>query len=74
MIIEYRDTTAPKIPGKWYTYTYSNGIRVSLSHFQGDISDLEELGRRLSKEKGREVRMRAHDAYTDRIHAIFRYG
>ena len=74
MIIEYKDTKAAKRPGKWYTYSYSNGIRVSLSHFQGDICDLEELGRKLSREKKREVRMRAHDGVSNRLYAVFRYG
>ncbi len=71
MIVEYRKGTEPK--GYWYTYTYSNGIRATLSEYQGDLDELEALGRRLSKEKRREVRMRVHSGGKDRIHAIFRY-
>lgn len=71
MITEYRKGTEPK--GYWYTFTYSNGIRATLSEYQGDLDDLEALGRKLSKEKRREVRMRVHYGGKDRIHAIFRY-
>ena len=68
MIIEYRDRNAPKAPGRWYTYTYDNGLRVTFSEYQGSLHDLEELGRKMSRKKKREVRMRVHDGRTDRIH------
>lgn len=73
MITEYRNDKAKKIPGKWYTYTYDNGLRVTFAEYQGDLLELEEFGRELSRSKRREVRMRVHDGRTDRIHAIFRY-
>lgn len=71
MITEFRKGTEPK--GYWYTFTYSNGIRATLSEYQGDLDELEALGRSLSKEKRREIRMRIHSGGRDRIHAIFRY-
>ena len=75
MIIEFRDRNAPKNPGKWYTFTYDNGLRVTFSEYQGDLYEIEELGRNLSRQKKREIRMRVHDCNgLDRIHAIFRYG
>ncbi len=74
MIRTYRDPGAAKAPGRWYTYTYSNGLRVTFSQYQGPVSELEELGREFSRTKGREVRMRVHDGKTNRIHAIFQYG
>ena len=75
MITEYRSGDAPKRPGRWYTFTYYNGIRVTLAEYQGTLSEIEDLGRRLSREKKREVRMRVHDEHgLDRIHAIFQYG
>ncbi len=75
MIVEFRDRAAPKRPGVWYTYTYDNGIRVTLTEYQGDVHELEELGRRMSSDKGREVRMRVHDDRgMNRIHAVFRMG
>ena len=74
MIIEYRDPTAAKKPGKWYTFTYSNGIRATLAEYQCNrVEELEELGRRLSRQKRREIRLRVHDGRSDRIHAIFHY-
>lgn len=74
MITQYRNDNAPKAPGPWYTYTYDNGLRATLAEYQGDLNELEELGRRLSREKKREIRMRVHDRTgMDRIHAIFRY-
>ena len=74
MITEYRDNKAAKMPGRWYTYTYDNGLRVTFAEYQGDLNELEDLGRELSRKKKREVRMRVHEGSTDRIHAIFRYG
>lgn len=74
MITEYRNDKARKAPGYWYTYTYDNGLRVTFAEYQGDLDELEELGRRLSRRKRREVRMRVHDGRTDRIHAVFRYN
>ena len=75
MIIEFKDRNAPKNPGKWYTFNYDNGLRVTFSEFQGNVWEIEELGRKLSREKKREIRMRVHDENgLDRIHAIFRYG
>lgn len=74
MITEYRDPGAVKAPGRWYTYTYDNGLRVTFAEYQGPVGELEELGRQFSRQKGREVRMRVHNGGTDRIHAIFRYG
>ena len=62
------------MPGRWYTYTYDNGLRVTFAEYQGDLNELEELVRELSRKKKREVRMRVHDGSIDRIHAIFRYG
>ncbi len=74
MITEYRNTSAPKKPGRWYTFTYSNGIRATLSEYQCNrVEELEELGRDLSRQKRREIRLRVHDGRTDRIHAIFHY-
>lgn len=72
MITEYRGRSTAKAPGYWYTFTYDNGIRVTLAEYQGDVLELEKVGMRLSREKGREVRMRVHDGRTDRIHAIFK--
>ncbi|MBR5999134.1 MAG: hypothetical protein IK043_01670 [Candidatus Methanomethylophilaceae archaeon] len=75
MIIEFKDRAAPKNPGRWYTFNYDNGLRVTFSEYQGNLTELEDLGRRLSREKKREIRMRVHDDNgLDRIHAIFRYG
>ena len=75
MIIEYRNDKAAKNPGRWYTFTYDNGLRVTFAEYQGNVSEIEELGRKLSREKKREIRMRVHDANgLDRIHGIFRYG
>ena len=72
MITEYRNEKAAKAPGLWYTYTYDNGLRVTFAEYQGDLCELEELGRKLSRQKRREVRMRVHDHNgLDRIHAIF---
>jgi len=74
MITEYRDPTAPKKPGRWYTFTYSNGIRATLAEYQcGRTEELEELGRNLSRQKKREIRMKVHDGRSERIHAIFHY-
>lgn len=73
MITEYRNDKARKAPGCWYTYTYDNGLRVTFAEYQGDLDELEELGRNLSRRKRREVRMRVHDGRTNRIHAVFRY-
>jgi len=74
MITEYRNDRAAKAPGKWYTFTYDNGLRVTFAEYQGNLSEIEELGRQLSRQKKREVRMRVHDVNgLDRIHAIFRY-
>ena len=74
MIIEFRDRNAQKRPGRWYTFTYDNGLRVTFSEYQGTLSEIEDLGRKLSRQKKREVRMRVHDANgLDRIHAIFCY-
>ena len=73
-IIEYRNGRGRSNIDAWYTYTYENGIRATLSEYQGDLDDLEELGRRLSLEKGREIRMRRHLGRSDRLHAIFQYG
>lgn len=72
MIVTYRNSRATKAPGYWYTFTYDNGIRATLAEYQGDVEDLEALGRRLAREKGREVRMQVHDGRTARIHRIFR--
>ncbi len=75
MIIEFKDRTAPKRPGRWYVFTYDNGLRVTFSEYQGNLTEIEELGRQLSREKRREIRMRVRDEYgLDRIHAIFRCG
>lgn len=74
MIIEYRNDKAEKAPGYWYTYTYDNGLRVTFAEYQGDLGELEEFGRNLSRKKKREIRMRVHDGCTDRIHAVFRYS
>ena len=52
MIVEFKDRTAAKRPGKWYTYTYDNGIRATLAEYQGTVSELEDYGRRLSSRKG----------------------
>lgn len=71
MITEFRKGTSPK--GYWYTFTYDNGIRATLSEYQGDLDELEALGRKLSKDKRREIRMRVHSGGRDRIHAIFKY-
>ena len=74
MIIEYRDPEAQKKPGRWFTFTYSNGIRATLAEYQSTrVEELEELGRELSRKKRREIRMRVHDGRSDRIHAIFHY-
>ena len=74
MIIEFRNRDAPKNPGRWYTFTYDNGLRVTFAEYQGTLSEIEELGRQLSREKKREIRMRVHDINgLDRSHAIFRY-
>lgn len=61
MIIEFRNRDAPKNPGRWYTFTYDNGLRVTFAEYQGTLSEIEELGRQLSREKKREIRMRVHD-------------
>ena len=74
MITEYRDPGAAKKPGKWYTYTYENGLRVTFAEYQGPVSELEAFGKQLSMTKGREIRMRVHDKKSDRIHAIFCLG
>ena len=73
-IIEYRDSSAIKARGPWYTFSYENGRRASLSDYQGDVHDLEDIGRKLSKESGREVRMKVHTPRGEFIHAIFIYG
>ena len=70
MIIEFKNRDAPKNPGRWYTFTYDNGLRVTFAEYQGTLSEIEELGRQPSREKKREIRMRIHDANgLDRIHA-----
>ncbi len=74
MITEYRDPGAAKKPGKWYTFTYDNGLRATFAEYQGPVSELEALGKQLSMTKGREIRMRVHDKKSDRIHAIFCMG
>lgn len=74
MIIEYRDRNARKNPGCWYTYTYDNGIRVTLAEYQGDLTDLEDYGRELARLKCREIRMRVHTVDSDRLHSIYRSG
>lgn len=61
MTIEFRNRDAPKNPGRWYTFTYDNGLRVTFAEYQGTLSEIEELGRQLSREKKREIRMRVHD-------------
>lgn len=71
MIVEYPRGRGRTNRDAWYTYTYENGLRATLSEYQGDLDDLEDLGRRLSAEKGREVRMRRHLGDEDRLHAIF---
>ncbi len=74
MITEFRNRDAPKGPGRWYTFTYDNGLRVTFAEYQGTLSEIEALGRELSRQKRREIRMRVHDSDgLDRIHAIFRY-
>ena len=75
MIIEYRNDKAAKNAGRWYTFTYDNGLRVTFAEYHGSVAEIEELGRELSRQKKREVRMRVHDHDgLDRIHAIFRCG
>ncbi|MBR6038682.1 MAG: hypothetical protein IKP53_08195 [Candidatus Methanomethylophilaceae archaeon] len=74
MITEYTRGTRRSDLDVWYTFTYSNGIRATLSEYRGDVEELEDLGRRLSAEKGREIRMRRHYNGTDRLHAIFQNG
>ena len=73
MITEYRYDRAAKAPGPFYTFTYDNGNRAVRAEYQGNLRELEEFGRRLSREKQREIRMRVHNGRTDRIHAIFQY-
>lgn len=74
MITEYRSSDAAKKPGRWFTYTYDNGLRVTFAEYQGPVSELEAFGKQLSMTKGREIRMRVHDKKSDRIHAIFCMG
>ena len=74
MITEYKNLRAPKAAGPWYTFTYENGFRASYSDWQGPIEEVEQIGRRLSKERGKEIRMRVHTTKRDRIHAVFRNG
>ena len=71
MITEYRSSDAAKKPGRWFTYTYDNGLRVTFAEYQGPLSELEAYGMDLARKKGREVRMRVHNGKTDRIQAIF---
>lgn len=33
MIVKFKDRTAAKRPGKWYTYTYDNGICATLAEY-----------------------------------------
>lgn len=74
MITIYRYDKASKAPGPYYTFTYDNGNRAVRAEFQGDLRELEEMGRQLSRERQREVRMRVHVGKRDRIHAIFNYS
>ena len=74
MIVEYRNRNVRKAPGPWFTYTYENGIRVTLAEYQGSLHEIEDFGRSLSKKKGREVRVRIHQNGTDRLHAVFKGG
>ena len=73
MITEYRYQKAAKAPGPYYTFNYENGSRAEMADFQGPVRELEAYGRRLSRERGREIRMRVHENGRDRIHAIFQY-
>ena len=63
MIIEYRNDKAAKNAGRWYTYTYDNGLRVTFAEYQGSVAEIEELGRELSRQKKREVRMKLKKTY-----------
>ena len=74
MITEYKNRDAPKAPGPWYTFTYDTGLRASRSDWQGDVSELEAVGRELSKLRGREIRLRIHTSKGDSLYAIFRKG
>ena len=44
MITEYTRGTRRSDLDVWYTFTYSNGIRATLSEYRGDVEELEDLG------------------------------
>ena len=75
MIVTYRYDKAKKAPGPFYTFHFDNGIRAVKAEFQCDnIRELESMGRKLSIETQREIRMRVHNGKSERIHAIFQYA
>lgn len=74
MITEYKDLSARKAPGPWYTFTYDTGLRANRSDWQGDPQEIAKVGCMLSIERNREIRMRIHVNGKDRLYAIFRKG
>jgi len=70
-LVTYPHRGSVKVPGPYYTFTYSNGIRATLCEYQGDMESLSAIGKKLSSESGREIRMQVHNGRKYRIAAIF---